>query len=196
MPVTDPKTLQKELSRFELLSEERNEKFIKALSAALQRRLLHYLSGGDGSLGGLFSDSGLDDGPTPNPDERKNRLEDIREMFSTKKFQVGATGFSVAAEGDITERDPESQEKKIESWVTALQESLLKYYRQAPEAEQLQRLGEISFMFRATLFQVGRNGIIIRSDNVGAETDIATVVTGPYGGGCPPGTVCVDGNCV
>jgi len=190
MPITDADTLLKQLNNFRPESDQRSEAFIVALMAALQVRLLDYFNGGDGSLRLHFTEMGITDRTNITTGEQVNRFMAIREMFSTKEFQVGEAGFRISPE-----QTSEANAETIKGWIILLQEKLLGHYRQAPENQRLQRLGEISLMFRSLKLRVGQQPISIAAPGAGAETNIANFKL-TYGGGCPPGTVCIDGNCV
>lgn len=193
MPVTNTKTLQRELNKLGPDSEARNEKFIGALTAALENKLLNYFESADD----VFRSQSLELNQVTETDvvsaEREKRFEDIERMFNTMQLQIGATDFSVATESATAELASVADREKVKIWVSALRDKLSEYYRQAPADQRLQRLGEISLMFRASTFQVGKQSIKIAANRVNATTDIASFQD-TYG--CPPGTMCIDGNCV
>ena len=84
----------------------------------------------------------------------------------------------------------------IRALCRALEQELLSYYQRddAPE-NRLRRLGEISLMFRGTKFKVGKASITTAAPGVTAKTNISGAEA-MLGYGCPPGTTCIDGNCV
>jgi len=182
MPVTDTKTLHRELDKFGPESKGRNEEFIKALTNALKNELLNY-----------FNRDVSSPGSPSLAVRRANRLADIRQMSQSEKFQIGDNVFSIFTDAVATELGQVPDGEAISNLVTKLQRNLLEYYRQAPADQRLRRLGEISLMFRASTFQVGQQTIKTAAEGASATTDIASF-QGTYG--CPPGTSCIDGNCV
>lgn len=193
MPVTNTKTLQRELNKLGPDSEARNEKFIGALTAALENNLLNYVDLAEDASRSQsleLNEAAETDAVSA---EREKRLEDIKRMLNSTQLQIGATAFSVATESDAAELAPVADREKVKIWVSALRNKLLDFYLQAPKHQRLQRLAEISFMFRVSTFQVGDQSIKIAANDVDAATDI-TFFQSTYG--CPPGTVCIDGNCV
>ena len=193
MPVTKTKILQRELNKLGPESEARNEKFIGALTAALGKKLLNYFDSADGASRSQSLE--LNEGAETDAvsAEREKRIENIKQVFNAPQFQIGAADFSVVIESTATELASVAGRETVEIWVSALRNRLLDYYHQAPTDQRLRRLGEISFMFRASTFQVGDQSIKIAANRVNAATDIASFQD-TYG--CPPGTMCIDGNCV
>jgi len=193
MPVTELRTFQDEMKNFErwrnmirpeseerleAFIEERDKTYIQALSSRLEGELLKYYGGDDG------------------------RYEEIRETLDAMPFNVGAAAFSVSTGDVAARRIPETRGKGITDWVAALQERLLEQYLNAPKDQRLLRLAEISFMFRAFNFKFQfvspEYPLKVAAKSVSADTIITPSMSAEpeYGGDCPAGTKCIDGNCV
>jgi len=96
-----------------------------------------------------------------------------------------------------TPLDPGDESQNV-PFITALcqsfQAKVLEYYNEGVDAQdRLERLSEISQMFREISFTKDGKAFTTASSNAGKSAEEAYALGAE---GCPPGTTCVDRNCV